>query len=996
MTACLRQFGCNSSFGVDHVKARNVAGPVSIADLTTNHGKSLLMQWLSTKNVVGIFLRPPCGTASRARKIKLKRNTRKRKFSQFLEPKPLRTDKFPNGLPHLSWLDKLKVSKANKLYHLTKEVVKFCIKNDIVVCVENPQYSLFWATSFWTEIAHQLKYTVLHACQYGSKRAKKTMLAFSHGAFKALCLKCPGTSTTHVHRPCSSDEDGFTPRQTAQETAYPFALAKCIAHAFVSEFYNHGAVAPAGTLAEVTSTSAQVLQAARSQTGLQPKASRIPPVVSDFKDHVFVGGLPEQLPQLTMGQKLQQPFQLLPGMHPTATILPKSAKLLSIHPGVDAMKGGKACVSTPDMSDLVTGGCVVSQQWAIPWQPMEFVEAVSAGHPLSLKSVVPEPRAEAVKHWLNRSRSLDAEEKSFKQTLNQKVAAVIKDKRVLLWKEMLEHCSYPDMDVVTEFTQGTHLTGDTCASGLWPHKFTPATIAEAELFSLSERERSSVCRNAIVSDDPMVNEAVWQQTMEEVNLGYVAGPYDLEAIPKHYPLSRRFGVKQGEKVRCVDDFTGSSVNQSVQTHESPRPHTLDMVGGMLSLCMAAHSGEDPWRGRVFDLKAAYRQCAVSPSSERFSYISVYDPSSKQVKAFQMLALPFGSVKAVHAFLRVSASLWFIGVKLFRVIWSNYFDDFVTLGQKIEVQSITNSVHCLFRMLGWQYAESGAKAPPFAQSFQALGVTIDVSELHLGKVQLDNTESRKTELTKTIGECLEAGRLPHREALKLRGRMQFTTGQIYGRLSRTCLAVVAGRACAGTGPNLAPRAVSALRLYVDMLLNQGPRELVRSSSHTWFLFTDACFEPESSDVCAGLGGVLIAPNGRPHAFFACNLSNQQIKRLNPNTSKTIIFELEFLAVLCAFALWSTKLYGSQIVAFIDNNGVRDALISCHTTNTIASRILKEIIRFEVASKVLQWYSRVPSSSNIADEPSRQKFDLVKKLGCVQCDVRMDSILHQLDL
>ena len=150
VTACLRQIGLRSCFGVDHVKVKNLSGPVSVADLTMPEGVSLLMSWINTRVVLGIFLAPPCGTASRARAIKLRRGL-KRKFQS--DPVPLRSDRQPNGVSGLSWLNKFKISKANKLYHLTAQIVKHCVKHGLLVCVENPQYSLFWATSFWQEVA---------------------------------------------------------------------------------------------------------------------------------------------------------------------------------------------------------------------------------------------------------------------------------------------------------------------------------------------------------------------------------------------------------------------------------------------------------------------------------------------------------------------------------------------------------------------------------------------------------------------------------------------------------------------------------------------------------------------------------------------------------------------------------------------------------------------------------------------------------------------------
>ena len=37
----------------------------------------------------------------------------------------------------------------------------------------------------------------------------------------------------------------------------------------------------------------------------------------------------------------------------------------------------------------------------------------------------------------------------------------------------------------------------------------------------------------------------------------------------------------------------------------------------------------------------------------------------------------------------------------------------------------------FKLVGWDFAESGAKAPDFAEMFQALGVVMNVSALHGG-------------------------------------------------------------------------------------------------------------------------------------------------------------------------------------------------------------------------------------------------------------------------
>ena len=183
----------------------------------------------------------------------------------------------------------------------------------------------------------------------------------------------------------------------------------------------------------------------------------------------------------------------------------------------------------------------------------------------------------------------------------------------------------------------------------------------------------------------------------------------------------------------MDDFSASGVNATAQPLESPKPHTLDVVAGLLSALL--HNG-DPlakWMARSFDLKNAYRQCAVSPESRPFSYIVVGDPNTKSLKAFRMRALPFGSVKSVHAFLRVASSLWAILTQIFGVLCTNYFDDFVALADAREEKNVDHTVKAVFNLLGWVYAQDGPKAPPFGGVVTALGVTIDVTCLHEGRI-----------------------------------------------------------------------------------------------------------------------------------------------------------------------------------------------------------------------------------------------------------------------
>ena len=220
---------------------------------------------------------------------------------------------------------------------------------------------------------------------------------------------------------------------------------------------------------------------------------------------------------------------------------------------------------------------------------------------------------------------------------------------------------------------------------------------------------------------------------------------ELNEVSRSTPLSRRFGIRQNGKIRCVDDFSRSGVNACCSTSESPRPHTIDVIAA-LCMSLVTTNSDIPWLSRSFDLKQAYRQCAVHPDSEKLAHIVVYCPERQQNMVFKMSALPFGNVRSVHSFLRMSACLFALAAAEFTIPVTSYFDDFVTICGRDEVKSVYGCMSDLFKLLGWRFAEQGDKAQPFADSVSALGVTVNVSNLHSGLVTIDNTASRKFDIS----------------------------------------------------------------------------------------------------------------------------------------------------------------------------------------------------------------------------------------------------------
>ena len=183
------------------------------------------------------------------------------------------------------------------------------------------------------------------------------------------------------------------------------------------------------------------------------------------------------------------------------------------------------------------------------------------------------------------------------------------------------------------------------------------------------------------SGDDHVDQVVWSKTLEEVEKGWLKGPLQKCDVPVNQPISRRFGLSQKKgKIRLIDDYTESGVNTCVTAVESPVLHTIDVACALLSLWFGeCEEGKcDPTLvARTFDLASAYRQVALSSEGKRFACIRVFDPEEKCMKYFRSLVLPFGAVRSVHTFLRLARAIWWIGVVGCKLLWTSFYDDFIS-------------------------------------------------------------------------------------------------------------------------------------------------------------------------------------------------------------------------------------------------------------------------------------------------------------------------------
>ena len=91
---------------------------------------------------------------------------------------------------------------------------------------------------------------------------------------------------------------------------------------------------------------------------------------------------------------------------------------------------------------------------------------------------------------------------------------------------------------------------------------------------MSRRARLELSTVNGASSDAALDREVWAITTAEVEKGWLLGPYttaELDAALGSWTPSRRFGVRQSGKVRAIDDFAASRVNEGLSAQEPAWP-----------------------------------------------------------------------------------------------------------------------------------------------------------------------------------------------------------------------------------------------------------------------------------------------------------------------------------------------------------------------------------------------------------------------------------------
>ena len=509
LCAAVRKSGLTHSKGVDHKAVDGLLCPLITIDLATTSGQALLFRILGQPSVVALHLAPPCGTASAARSIPVPGRK---------APQPLRSHTSPDGLEGLIGTSLKRVSVANCLYQLTADVITYAFEHGLLWLCENPNRSLFWATSpmkILQKIPHIL--TRAHHCMFGSQRRKHTLFAHGVPQLQKVGVLCDGN---HAHLPWGLLPNGSFAAHA--EVAYPPMLCRAMACAVREQLIIMGARGPVESLLLADLSVHKAAQVALSKQA----GKKLPPLVPEFSSRVSLCGPPELMPKIS---PLKSPFPIPAAIHVSSSLhaLPAGSKLLSSLPSrgdpkvVSQLRPNDPETPTLPKKDppdehalLEVSPSKVHQTFGIPWTPDQFVAlACKAQHPKMLTNCLPEQlkqaitrrvkqgRTEVLRKWFLRAKEL--KDLGPDPCVHSSIAPLLQGKCMRLLRELIAASEYGDKSLPEDIGKGFDLLGQIPASNVLPKKASFASLTIEDVRTVAKENQASAlaataeaCRSA--------------------------------------------------------------------------------------------------------------------------------------------------------------------------------------------------------------------------------------------------------------------------------------------------------------------------------------------------------------------------------------------------------------------------------------------------------------------------------------------------------------------
>ncbi|CAE7227242.1 unnamed protein product [Symbiodinium sp. CCMP2592] len=561
-------------------------------------------------------------------------------------------------------------------------------------------------------------------------------------------------------------------------------------------------------------------------------------------------------------------------------------------------------------------------------------------------------RATVLQKLLVRAEALKDRERELHCGLHPGLRKVLAGKNTILWEQLLRESHFPDLGLVDEVRGGFELVGPANCSGAFPMAYKPPQQSVEKLMQQAVWRRKNTISKCKPTGDTAADDELWSQTLGEVEQGWIDGPYWAESEVSErlgsaeWMCTRRFPIVQGPKVRIIDDCLQSGLNLAYAAYNKLRLMDADaFISLVLLLIRCSHQP-----GSMIQLDSG-EQLVVKRHPEWGDGLDLLGKTLDLSAAYKQLGCRPDT-------------------KFNRVL------DFM--------------VGLLSTCLGWNVALQPKKNQPFSQTFTLLGIELSLKTADQGILKVRNKPDRVLELRAELDRLLSQGYMKRSEASSLHGRLNFAQGQLHGCPIKPALKFLSQVAANGWDDALADDFKLVIGYIAACFATDSPRVIhALDSRYAIKLFTDGAWDNR----IAGAGAVLQYALDQGPKVAEVVVPECLIEHWGRHGGTQLISQLELFPVLVSLVSWGPQLAGRRILAFIDNNGVRDSLIKGSSPLPDHFVMLSMIAWVARRYHFTLWFTRVASESNPADKPSRsQAREAAEELGgSLELPLTLDDVL-----
>jgi len=334
---------------------------------------------------------------------------------------------------------------------------------------------------------------------------------------------------------------------------------------------------------------------------------------------------------------------------------------------------------------------------------------------------------------------------------------------------------------------------------------------------------------------------------------------------------------------------------------------------------------------------------------------------------------------VFAFNKVSRAIWHSLVHGLHILTCVFYDDFPCF----EVDPLTaltaRVLDTFFNILGWKHAVQGKKATDFSLEMQALGIQYNLEKLWEGKLTVQNKPGRRDRVKSLTTELRKLGSGSRSAAASLAGILNFCGGFVLGHALKPATHALSKWSM---GANLSTAATHEMCDMIEFLIDASKPRLIAMDRDlpSIIVYTDGAFEARQG----AWGALVIDPATGVREVYHGWVPTTLLEFWLRTVGDQIICEVEMYAYLCV--RWACRRSWTSRcgICFIDNEACRLGLIKRSSPSTAMFLLLCAISIIDTETPFAAWMERVPSPSNPADLPSRQKAgDLCKLLDARDC-------------